>query len=161
MNMHRHALDEGLGEERARQRDPTDQKRKGQHLRGDDAGKTEDGNLDQAGRNRNHRVGRDHGRAFQPGRHQQRQQDHARARGAADHDAIADGARAKPDIADPDRAATQQPAERHAQDQHAADQERGAGIGQPRIASAPRPRQRSARAGRRRSENRQPCGSDW
>jgi hypothetical protein len=43
----------------------TDQKRKGEHLRGDDAAQSEHGNLDHAGRDRDHRVGGDYGRAFE------------------------------------------------------------------------------------------------
>jgi hypothetical protein len=40
VDMHRHALDEGARQERARQRDRVDQKREGEHLRGDDAGQS-------------------------------------------------------------------------------------------------------------------------
>src|SRR4029078_3601590 len=50
-----------------------------------------------------------------PTRHQRRQQDPAGAGCAADRHAIADGADAKPGIADPDVAALEQPAQRHAQ----------------------------------------------
>ncbi|MEY9433596.1 hypothetical protein ABIF14_000687 [Bradyrhizobium elkanii] len=82
----------------------------------------------------NHRIGRNHSGALEPRRHQQRQQDDARARGAADHDAISDGADRKAPLTDPDPVLAQQPPERHAQDQHAPDHQRRAGTGQPCIA---------------------------
>jgi hypothetical protein len=61
VDMHRHTLDKGLGEECARYRDGADQEGKGQHLGGDDAGETEHGNLDEAGHDRDDCVGGDHG----------------------------------------------------------------------------------------------------
>ena len=139
VDMNRHALDKGLGEERAGQRDRADQKRKGEHLRGDDAGKPEYRDLDQTGDHRDDGVGRDHGGAFQPRRHQQRQQDHARARRAADDNAVAHRAKAKSGVADPDIATPEQAAQRHAQDQHRADHQRGTRVAQPRIAVSAEP----------------------
>lgn len=59
MDMHGHPLDECLVEECAGQRDCTDQKRKSQHLRRDDAGQPEHRDLDQAGGNGDDRIGRE------------------------------------------------------------------------------------------------------
>ena len=64
----------------------------------------------------------------------QRQQDHARTGGAADHNAIAERAERQPAVADLDAVIFQQPTQRHAQDQHAADHQRGAGARQSGIA---------------------------
>ena len=113
MDMHRHALDEGFGQKH-RQRDGADQKRKGDDLRGDDAGQSEHGNLDDADRDRDYSVGGDYRRTFEARGHQQRQQDHARARGAADHDAVADRAGAKPGVTDPMSRRFAQTTQRHA-----------------------------------------------
>ena len=135
VDMNRHALDEGPGEEGSGQRDRADQERKGEHLRGDDAGEPKHRNLDQAGDHRDDGVGRDHGGAFEARRHQQRQQDHARARRCRRRQRRSrPSPTAKSGIADPDVVTPEQAAQRHAQDQHRADHQRRAGIGQPRIA---------------------------
>ena len=92
VDMHRHPLDEGLCQERAGDGDAADQEREGEHLRGDGAGEAEHRDLDEPGAEGDHRVGCDHGGAFEARGHQEREQDHARARGASDQHAVADGA---------------------------------------------------------------------
>ena len=103
---------------------------KADDLRGDHAGQPEHGNLHHADDDRDRRIGGDDRGAFEPRRHQQRQHDHARARGAADHHAIADRAERITAIADLDAVIFQQPPQRHAEDQHRTDHQRGAGAGQ-------------------------------
>ena len=59
MHMHRHAHDEGLGQERARQCDDADQEREGDDLRAEHAGQPEHQCLYDADRDRHRRVGGD------------------------------------------------------------------------------------------------------
>ena len=96
VHMNRHALDERLGEERARQRHDAYQQCESGHLRRDHAGEPEHRNLHDADHDRDRRIGGDHARPFHARRHQQREQDHARPRRAADHDAVAERSRASP-----------------------------------------------------------------
>jgi murein L,D-transpeptidase YcbB/YkuD len=72
--------------------------------------------------------------AFEAGGHQQRQQDHAGARGAANQDTVTHRAKTEPGVTDPDIVALEQTAQRHARYQHGADHQRRAGVGQPCIA---------------------------
>jgi hypothetical protein len=102
-------------------------------------------NTDQTSPERDHRVDGDHGGTFEACGHQQRQQDHAGAGGAADQHAIADGAGGETGVADPDLSAAEHATQRHAQDQHCVDHQGCARIGQACVAiGAERGRQRRA-----------------
>lgn len=53
-------------EEGTADRDPVDQQRKGEHLRRHRTGEAEHGDLDEAGAERDHRIGRDHAAPSSP-----------------------------------------------------------------------------------------------
>ncbi len=101
---HRHPLDEGpwrgmrrgsrCRRSRARRRAPGR----------DGAGNAEHGDLDEAGAERDHRVGRNHGGALEARGHQQRQQDPRPSPSAADQHAVADRTGREARVADPDLA---------------------------------------------------------
>jgi len=80
-------------------------KRKGDDLRGDDAGQSEHGNLDDAGRDRDQSVGRGSRPRLRDPRHQQRQQNHAPSRSAATR-CRTHRAKAKPGVTDANVAAS-------------------------------------------------------
>ena len=132
--MHRHSLDEGACQKRARQRDDADQQREGDDLRRQYAGNAECRHLDDTDDDRNRGIGRDDRGAFQTGRHQQRQQDDAGAGRAADKHTIDDRTYRQAAIAELHLVMLQQPPQRYTQDQHAADDECRAGAGQLGIA---------------------------
>ena len=112
-----------------------DQQRKGQHLRGDDAGEAEHRNLDDAGRRpRSRRRWRSRPRLRGPTAINSDSRITPEPEVPPTTHAVADRAGRKPGVADPHIAALGQPAQRHAQDQHGADHQRRAGAGEPRIA---------------------------
>ena len=93
MDVQRQALDQRLGQERARQCYGADEQRDREHLCVHHAGEPEGRELGEPDADGDDGVGRDHGGAFEARRHQQREQDDAGTDGAARERPPAEGRR--------------------------------------------------------------------